>query len=97
MPATLAVPESMLESVSAFVTAEALGITVVAGDQGDVQVLPGEERDESKATILQPGGWIACIRAFQMSDQLGLSRGNAGKLLNHLDIKIRACQLGCFA
>jgi hypothetical protein len=96
MPARLAVPETMVDSVSALVASEGLPLTVVAGDDGDVQVVESTDRRQSTATVLQAGGWIACSTALRMAETLGVTAGGLGKLLDHIDIRVRACQLGCF-
>jgi len=43
-----------------------------------------------------PQGRITCAAAFALAEELGLSRGELGHLLNELRIKITNCQLGCF-
>jgi len=43
-----------------------------------------------------PDGKIPCSLAFQVADELGLSKKQLGELLNELKIKIIQCQLGCF-
>ena len=96
MPAKLAVPETMLDSSSTFVANEELPLTVVAGDNGDVQTAESAERRQSTATVLQAGGWIACSTALGMAETLGVSPRGIGKLLNHIDIRVRAYQWGCF-
>lgn len=54
--------------------------------------------DEVKFRIqaAAPNGRIACAAAFQLAEELGLSRNRLGELLNELNIKIVHCQLGCF-
>lgn len=96
MQATLGVPETMLKPVSAFVAAEALPFQIVTDAGCTVQVVPAEEGRQSSVSALQAGGWIACSTAFEMAGRLGVQTRDLGKLLNHLDIKVRACQLGCF-
>ena len=96
MPARLAVPETMLESVSGFVTREGIPLDVVPGSAGDVQVVQSAQRQQSTATVLESGGWIACSTALQIAEKLGVKSTAVGKLLDELDIRVRACQLGCF-
>jgi len=43
-----------------------------------------------------PAGKIPCATAFQLAEELGLSRSRLGELLNEMNIKIVNCQLGCF-
>ena len=88
-----------------------LGI-VMAGDTGvaaaaetdvaagaspaEVSVVQSREGCESTASVLHAGGSITCGLARDMADRLGIKRREIGKLLNHLNIKVRACELGCF-
>jgi hypothetical protein len=53
---------------------------------------------EVKARIqaAAPNGRIPCAAAFQLAEELGLTRSRLGELLNELNIKINQCQLGCF-
>jgi len=96
MPATLEVPSSLLEGVRAFVEAQKLPLAVTADRAGDVRVVPGEKGQQSSAGLLHAGGAIACRTAFEMAGRLGISPRELGKLLDHLDVRVRACQLGCF-
>ncbi len=96
MPARLTVPETMVDSLSVYVAGEGLPLTVATHGDGDVQILKSDQRGASTARVLQAGGWIECSTALQMAETLGVSSHDFGKLLDHLEIKIRACQLGCF-
>jgi hypothetical protein len=53
---------------------------------------------EVKARIqaAAPNGRIPCVAAFQLAEELGLTRSRLGELFNELNIKISQCQLGCF-
>jgi hypothetical protein len=44
----------------------------------------------------QVDGKISCKVAFDIADEAGASKREIGELLNEMQIKIRACQLGCF-
>jgi len=44
----------------------------------------------------QVDGKISCKVAFDIAEESGASKRDVGELLNELQIKIRACQLGCF-
>ncbi|WP_181391397.1 hypothetical protein ACKUB1_15645 [Methanospirillum stamsii] len=39
---------------------------------------------------------IGCPQAFEISEKYGVSKLEIAKYCNIHDIKIRACQLGCF-
>ena len=98
MPATFAVPDNMKQAVQTFIETEGIHLAVVSDGDGSatVQVVASEKGQQSSATVLQAGGWISCNTARKMAEHLGIKLGNMGKLLNHLEIKVRACELGCF-
>ncbi len=96
MQAKLSVPETLADSISAFVGAQSIPLTVVTGDDAIVRVVQAREGQESSVSTLQAGGWITCGVARELAEKLGIELHQAGKLLNHLEIKIRACALGCF-
>jgi len=102
MTGRLAVPTDRMEAIRAFVTSQGIPIQVVAAGQmhepgaRTVQVISAAAGTQSSSATLQAGGWIACATAFKAARQLGITPAQLGKLLDHLDIRIRACQLGCF-
>ncbi len=96
MQATLSVPETMAESLRMFLEQEKLPLNVVTDDGGTVQVVKSAKGEQSKSTVLKAGGCIACGTARGMASRLGIRIREIGKLLNHLNIRIRACELGCF-
>ena len=96
MAGTLGVPEGMLKQVGEFAEAKAVPLSIVGDGECTVRVVQSEERLASTPTVLHTGGWIACATARSMAGKLGIKPRDMGKLLNHLDIKIRNCELGCF-
>ena len=96
MKATLGVPEALAESVGTLLETESIPLELVPGHESTVQVVQGQAGLESSVDTLQAGGWIACLTAHQMAERLGVETRQVGKLLNHLEIKIKACELGCF-
>jgi hypothetical protein len=96
MQATMSVPETMAESLRAFVEREKLPLSVVTTAGGTVQVVESAQGEPSNLSVLKAGGSIACPLARRMAPRLGIRIRDVGKLLNHLDIRIRACELGCF-
>lgn len=56
------------------------------------------EDNELKELILakQVGGKISCKAACDVADATGVPKSRIGELLDEMEIKIRACQLGCF-
>jgi len=96
MPSTLVVPGTLLNSVSEFVRAEKIALDVVTGEEGTVCIVQSETRRQSTLLVLEAGGWITCSAAHAMAANLGITLQAMGKLLDHLDIRIRVCELGCF-
>ncbi len=39
---------------------------------------------------------LSCAKAFEIAEQFAVSKQSIGQLCNENDIKINACQLGCF-
>jgi hypothetical protein len=55
-----------------------------------------QEDLKAKIKAAAPEGKIPCAAAFQLAEELGISRQEMGELLNELRLKITQCQLGCF-
>lgn len=51
------------------------------------------KQELKKATV---NNKLACKRAWELADKLDIPRRELGKLCNEAEIKIAACQLGCF-
>jgi hypothetical protein len=98
MTPALRVPEDMLVSVREFVRAQGMALDVLADGDCAVRVVAQEpgERLESDLTTLWSGGWIACPTALALAARLDVSPRLVGALMDLLNIKIRACALGCF-
>jgi hypothetical protein len=96
MPVMLDAPESMVQSINDFSKTERLPFAATAGEAGGLKVVASQAGRESTPTELHAGGSITCGLARDLAGRLGVKTREIGKLLNHLDIKIRACELGCF-
>ena len=96
MQAPLGVPEPMVEALGAFVEAEGLPFSAVSSGDHAVRVVESEKGQQSTPTVLRAGGSITCGTARDMAANLGVKTRDLGRLLDHLDIKVRACGLGCF-
>lgn len=88
------------ESISAglveFVRDKAIALEVVDGD-GDLRIEDsGDERLESDMDVLYSGGWVSCSIARDLAGKLEVSLEQMGDMLDHLNIKVRQCGLGCF-
>jgi len=96
MKAKLCVPVSMLDAMQQFVDTEQIGIEPVTGRRpADVVVESGERREGSLHTVYT-GGWMPCEKARALARKLRIPTLACGKLLDHLNIRIRHCGLGCF-
>ncbi len=41
-------------------------------------------------------GKVSCAQAWQVAEELGVSKAEVGRAANEAGIKIKNCQLGCF-
>ncbi len=91
-------PPVLETSVRAFLAEAAIPLAVLPEVEAPVRVLPAEEgpRREADAATLPAGGTIRCAVALGMAPRLGIGTKELGRLLNHLDIKVHDCSLGCF-
>ncbi len=96
MKAKLDVPVSMEKQLRDFFDKEAIELELVTDGSADVKVLECEERTKSDTTTIYAGGWIPCETARAIAGNLGITIRHMGKLLTHIDTKIRDCGLGCF-
>ena len=62
----------------------------------DITIDFPSESEICDSKILHADGKIPCSLAFEISEKIGISRKDFGKLMNLLGIRISACQLGCF-
>jgi len=96
MSETLGVPQEMLMQVESFLREHGIPLEVTSGRNATVVVGRSSERRESGPATLQSGGWIACPTALGMAGRVRIRPQQLGMLLNLLDVKIKACSLGCF-
>ena len=87
---------ALLGSLSKFVDTEGIQIELTQEDNSDVRILLNDDRKESDLETLYPGGWIACPAALAMAKKLQLKTIQIGAILDHLNIKVKQCSLGCF-
>ena len=86
----------LFESLRGFVIAESIQIELTKDDGSGVKVLLCDDRNESDLDTLYSGGWIACRTALSLAKKLEIPTNQMGALLNHLEIKVKNCSLGCF-
>jgi hypothetical protein len=96
MSVSINVPEEIKEDFTKFLNKEKIPLAVASGASADILIVQEAERKECSTSVLYPGGWISCDVALEMADKLTLKRSDIGKIINHLNIKIRNCSLGCF-
>ena len=96
MTETLCVPEGMLVSLSAFVKSRAMPLDVAAGGKAAVRVIEVGERTECDESTLCANGWISCAMARTMAVRLKITPKQMGRLLDHLGIRVKQCELGLF-
>jgi hypothetical protein len=96
MRATLRVPRKMAEPLRSFLADQRIPLRVTVAGDGGLRVARSARRRRSTPTVLYVGGWITCAVARGLADKLGLKTRQVGTLLDRLDIKVRACDLGCF-
>ena len=87
---------SLKDKLYEFFNKENIDIEIVTNLPCDIKVIQSEERVECDLETIYSGGWIACETARSVAKKMGISLSQMGNLLNHLDVKIRRCTLGCF-
>ena len=92
----ISIENSMADSFSQFLNEKGIDLAVVTDKSGDLAVVRCDDRRESNVHIIYAGGWIACATAHAIAKKMGISLRQMGEVLNHLDVKIRQCSLGCF-
>ena len=90
------VAPSLADKLDEFFRAEGIEWEPATDEGCLVKVVESQERQQSDLQTIYSGGWTLCATAMQMSERLGISLAQTGKLLNCLDVKVRQCQLGCF-
>jgi len=86
----------MLEGVTNFVQEISVPIQVQTNG-GYLSVKESStERQESSIEVLYVNGRISCSTARAIASHLEITLSQTGQLLDHLKVKIRQCELGCF-
>jgi len=96
MKSKICVPTSIISPLQAFFDSERIAIEIVTDQPCDVKVIRCNDRKESNLDSVFSGGWITCEMARNLAKKMKISLGETGKMLNHLDVKVRRCSLGCF-
>jgi hypothetical protein len=75
------------------------GVTIKWGTSrknADVIIDWPEDKVVCEPDLLHAGGRITCANAFAIAGCMKIDRATMGNLMNHLNIRIASCQLGCF-
>ncbi len=98
MTGTLVVPQDLLATVQAFVTAQQLELRVSTEAPSDtLAMIVVEQGDgDADADTLVAGGRVRCSVALGMAKRLRIPALGLGALLDELKIKVHTCSLGCF-
>lgn len=92
----ICVETPLQDDLREFLDREKIDIEIVTSLSCDIKIARCDEHIESGPDTIYSGGWIACETARSMAKKLEISFSQMGKLLNHLEVKIRKCGLGCF-
>ena len=92
----ISVENSMADSFSQFLNEKGIDLAVITDESGDLAVVSCDDRRQSDVRAIYTGGWIACATAHAVAKTMGIPLRQMGEILDHLDIKIRQCSLGCF-
>ena len=96
MKKRICVETSIADQLKKFLDIEKIKIEVVTDGNYDVAAVKCDDRKESNLNTIYSGGWIVCETARELAKKLKISVRQMGKLLDHLEVKIRKCSLGCF-
>ena len=92
----LFVPPPLRDRVEAFLKAHPSNLRPVDGKPWDLRIAVSRGRRPSRIDTIESGGWIACATAWAMARKHGIPLRRLGALCDLLDVRIRACGLGCF-
>lgn len=84
------------EELAAYVSDSGVQLDVVDLREAALVVRLSDERRECDLSALYCGGWMSCATARALADKLGIANRDVGRLLDHFDIKVKDCALGCF-
>ncbi|MFH1675391.1 MAG: hypothetical protein ABIC40_00095 [bacterium] len=89
--------DSAVEELANFFRDAGIAVEWAATAEGADAVIDWpDDRIVSDPGFLHAGGRIACPDAFAAASKMKIDRIVMGKLLDHLNIRIYSCQLGCF-
>lgn len=92
----ISVTEELKSGLEGFINENGVQLEVVTDGEASIKAEKCSEPIECTASTLYSGGWIGCHTALALADKLGVESRKFGKMMDHLDIKVRRCQLDCF-
>jgi hypothetical protein len=92
----ICVSEELKSGLESFIQEQGVKLEVVASGGAALTAEKCSEPTECTASKLYAGGWISCATALALAHKLEVESRQFGKMMDHLDIKIRRCQLNCF-
>ena len=97
MTTAINVPAELADELAQFFKDESIDLTAATDESAGVTIAPtGHERRESTLETLYVGGSVSCETGRALAKKLGIEAGDLGKLLDRVNVKVRACVLGCF-
>ncbi|MBN1974515.1 MAG: hypothetical protein JW787_12825 [Sedimentisphaerales bacterium] len=87
---------AIAENLREFFNTEKINIEVTSEQADNIKIVKCNDRRESDINTIYAGGSISCETARKIASLTGIPLNTMGKLMNHLDVKIRRCSLGCF-
>lgn len=92
----ISVDIALADSFSQFLNDKGIKLAIVTDGPGEFAVISCDDRRQSDVQTIYADGWIACATAHAVAKKMGISLKHMGEILDHLNVKIRQCSLGCF-
>jgi len=90
------IPEELKSGLEGFIKENSVPVEIVTEGGATLRAEKCSEPIECTSSTLYAGGWISCAMALGLASKLEVESLQFSKMMDHLDIKIRRCQLGCF-
>ena len=87
---------AIADSLREFFHTEKINIELISEQADNIKIIQCNDHRESDINTIYAGGSISCESARKIASLIGIPLNTMGKLMDHLDVKIRRCSLGCF-
>ena len=87
---------SIAQQLREFISNENIDLDIVTDTQCEIKIIKCDESKGSNLDTIYSGGWITCEMARSFAKKINIPLIQVGKLLDHLNVKIKSCSLGCF-